>query len=306
MAMKLGYGFGWVIEADSDGKPTRVQHSGGWVGFRTFIDRDLESKRTLILLTNDSSSYFGQVLSSLRNIVSGKNVRTPKVLIATKLAEIIEAEGASAVAEKYRELRKTERRKIDFGERGITALADLYRERGELENAVAIYQLSIERNEKSANAQRGLGLCMIELGKRHLSKSLEIAPGNEEAITLLKSLGEKVAEAPDLSEEQLDEYVGEYNFTPEIAISVTRAKKVMSCQVTGQSAIEMRMVAKDRFTIDIVDAQIAFQRNEDGKVTALTLRPRWPRTNCGSSVGWKTPRMNTSTEAQAEWILRQG
>lgn len=267
---KTDYGFGWSIQ-EEEGKPVIVEHSGGWVGFRTFIRRDLKTNRTLILLTNDSSAYFGRVLSSLGDVVSGEEIKAPKMSIATKLAEIIENDGPAAASKAYYELRKTERRRFDFGERGLTDLADLYRDRGEFENAVAIYKLSVDRNKNSANAQRGLGLCMIELGKQHLQESLKLFPGNAEATEVLRQLGEDVAEVPDLSEEDLEEYVGEYQFTPEISITISRAAKVVSCQVTGQPEIEMQMVGKDRFTVDIVDAQFTFNRDDDGKIESVSI-----------------------------------
>jgi hypothetical protein len=44
------YGFGWnVREIDSN---TIVTHSGGWVGFRTYIFRDITNKHCVIVLTN--------------------------------------------------------------------------------------------------------------------------------------------------------------------------------------------------------------------------------------------------------------
>jgi N-acyl-D-aspartate/D-glutamate deacylase/CubicO group peptidase (beta-lactamase class C family) len=52
------YGFGWGI--DNEGK--LLSHTGGWVGFRTIIIRDLELKRTFILLDNSGQSYGHQLM----------------------------------------------------------------------------------------------------------------------------------------------------------------------------------------------------------------------------------------------------
>lgn len=62
-----GYGFGWMVVYE-DEKLVNVHHAGGWVGFVTYIQRDIEKDRTLIVLTNHSSRHFGRVLSGLRNI----------------------------------------------------------------------------------------------------------------------------------------------------------------------------------------------------------------------------------------------
>jgi len=52
---KTDYGFGWNIEEDS------VWHDGSWVGFRTFIDRFLQSRKTIIILTNTSCENLGDI-----------------------------------------------------------------------------------------------------------------------------------------------------------------------------------------------------------------------------------------------------
>lgn len=61
-----GYGFGWGIVEQSD-DTVAVSHSGGWVGFRTFIYRDLRHKTVSIVLCN-SASQLGKVLEVTRSL----------------------------------------------------------------------------------------------------------------------------------------------------------------------------------------------------------------------------------------------
>ncbi len=49
---KNNYGFGWGIANNGE----RVSHSGGWVGFSTYIQRDLNKQKELVILTNSSFS----------------------------------------------------------------------------------------------------------------------------------------------------------------------------------------------------------------------------------------------------------
>jgi len=49
---KSNYGFGWGIDESN----SRVSHSGGWVGFSTYIQRDLKEHLELVILTNSSFS----------------------------------------------------------------------------------------------------------------------------------------------------------------------------------------------------------------------------------------------------------
>lgn len=65
---ETGYGFGWGIDSKPETGKFQVSHSGGWVGFSTFIARNLSDRRTLIVLDN-SSSGVSAVLSSIRKIV---------------------------------------------------------------------------------------------------------------------------------------------------------------------------------------------------------------------------------------------
>ncbi len=59
------YGFGWGIE--NGGK--KLAHTGGWVGFRTAIERNVEKKTTLIFL---SSSSDGIAYPAINQVLTGK------------------------------------------------------------------------------------------------------------------------------------------------------------------------------------------------------------------------------------------
>ena len=48
-----GYGFGWAV-ADTKKYGKIVNHSGGWAGYSTFIERQLTNDKTIILLQNNS------------------------------------------------------------------------------------------------------------------------------------------------------------------------------------------------------------------------------------------------------------
>ena len=61
------YGFGWIIDSKPESNRFLVNHSGGWVGFSTFIARDISNRRTLIVLENSSSGIRG-VLSKISDV----------------------------------------------------------------------------------------------------------------------------------------------------------------------------------------------------------------------------------------------
>lgn len=59
------YGFGWSLQGDG----ISVAHTGGWVGFRTFILRDVEAGYDAVFLSNSSSDNRAGRLQQLRAIL---------------------------------------------------------------------------------------------------------------------------------------------------------------------------------------------------------------------------------------------
>lgn len=85
------YGFGWGVKYDKNGNVVDVSHGGSWVGFRTFIGRDLLNDRTLILLTNNSDNQIGRTVKIAGSIWKGEDYELPEEKIAIELsAETLE------------------------------------------------------------------------------------------------------------------------------------------------------------------------------------------------------------------------
>ena len=63
---KTGYGFGWGVARNGD--KFQVSHSGGWVGFITFIGRNITEKSTLIILTNHSSRHMNKIRDKISEL----------------------------------------------------------------------------------------------------------------------------------------------------------------------------------------------------------------------------------------------
>ena len=51
---KTGYGFGWMINNDNIAGNT-TSHSGSWPGYRTYIERQIDHKNTIIILMNNDN-----------------------------------------------------------------------------------------------------------------------------------------------------------------------------------------------------------------------------------------------------------
>lgn len=77
--------------------------------------------------------------------------------------------------------------------------------------------------------------------------------------------------AVDIKAEDLADYVGAYPLAPTFIITVRVVDGKLQAQATGQPPFMLTAEAKDRFFLTVVDAQISFTRDADGKVEGLIL-----------------------------------
>lgn len=68
------YGFGWAI-GDIPGVGKLVNHTGGWPGYATFIEKELDNDKTIIVLTNQEPVL--PYTKAVRNILNGIIVAAP-------------------------------------------------------------------------------------------------------------------------------------------------------------------------------------------------------------------------------------
>lgn len=76
----------------------------------------------------------------------------------------------------------------------------------------------------------------------------------------------RMSDEQELSPEQLDEYVGVYDYK-QAMMTVTRQGGQLVAQLEGQPAFPIFVSGKDKFEWRIVTAKIRFVRDKDGKVT---------------------------------------
>jgi hypothetical protein len=69
----------------------------------------------------------------------------------------------------------------------------------------------------------------------------------------------------------LRQYVGRYQLAPGAVFDITLHGGQLSAQLTGQPAIPVYPSAKDEFYYTVVDAQLSFKRDKQGKIDALVL-----------------------------------
>lgn len=99
------YGFGWGISEDGQ----VLSHTGGWVGFRTYLVRFLDKKQTLILLCNDGN-FHQQAIAM--DILAGK----PFTLPSTQLIQNVQLVDGTGMPARRASLRIVDDRIHEVGE----------------------------------------------------------------------------------------------------------------------------------------------------------------------------------------------
>lgn len=191
------YGYGWMIyEEDETAK--RVAHAGEAEGFRNYIERQLDDKNTIILLTNkgDATPWW-HIRTALRNILHNKPYEVPKKSIALKLHEIIKESNINEAISQYYVLKENNSDTYDFHEYHLNVLAYQLLWKKRIREAIDIFKLNVEAYPEASNPYDSLGDAYMvngdmELAIKNYKKSLELNPDNFNAILMLKKIDEKM------------------------------------------------------------------------------------------------------------------
>ena len=73
----------------------------------------------------------------------------------------------------------------------------------------------------------------------------------------------------DVSDSDLDSYLGDYQLTPELVVTITREGKQIYAQATGQSRLEAYAETNSKFFFKVIHASMEFVKNDEGKVTKM-------------------------------------
>ncbi len=87
-----------------------------------------------------------------------------------------------------------------------------------------------------------------------------------------------------LSEAELEAFAGTYELAPTFSIKVKREGAQLIAQATNQPAFSVTPYAANKFFVKVVDAQLEFTRNAEGKVESLILH-QGGRSMPGKRVG---------------------
>ncbi len=278
------YGYGWIMGklplGQSEETVPIIAHDGGINGFSTSIVRLIGDKHLIVLLDNTSQGRrLGQISRGIAGILYSKPYALPKKSVAEALAKTIAEKTAEAALKQYRELKQNQSDAYDFSETELNMLGYQLLALGKNREAIEIFKLNVEMYPQAFNTYDSLGEALMIAGDRALAiknykKSLELNPGNTNAVSKLAALEattitERVAIKADAS--TYGAYVGEYELAPNFIITVTKEDDRLMAQATAQPKWELFPQAPNEFFYKVVDAQITFVRNDQGHVTSLIL-----------------------------------
>jgi len=78
-------------------------------------------------------------------------------------------------------------------------------------------------------------------------------------------------QAVEIDEASLEQYVGEYDINDDARFTIRTRAGGLEAKLTGQSFFPVFPLGNDRFFYKVVDAELQFERNEDGVVDAVVL-----------------------------------
>jgi hypothetical protein len=125
----------------------------------------------------------------------------------------------------------------------------------------------------ASNPYDSLGEAYLADGQKELAlvnykKAAELDPSNANAALIVRRLEGKEVK---IDASLFDAYVGEYQVTPRLTLTITREGDKLFGQMTGQSKLAVEAVSDTQFTIPEVKANITFERDASGAVTGLVL-----------------------------------
>ena len=277
----MDYAYGWSVRDEQIGEegPTVrvIEHGGGINGFSTAFVRYPDEQNMIAVIDNTQGNADG-LAAQIARVLYDQPTELPKPEIARAVLGTFEEQGIEAGVAEYRRLRAELPDGYEFGENQLNRLGYYFLGEGDVETAIAVFELNVEQYPDAFNTYDSLGEAYREAGQIDLAvenyeKSLELNPSNENGRSALKDMGVGVEEAEELTLpiDRLERYVGEYEIQPGFVLTVTREGTRLFTQATGQPRFEIFAQSETRFYVKEFAAQLEFNLEGEGPAESITL-----------------------------------
>ncbi len=282
-AMGGKYAYGWFIterDIDGDGENEKViSHGGGINGFNTLISRVPENGQLIVLLNNAGGAPLPFMEEQIYKIVNGLEYDYPKKGIGLALYQKYQSDGIDAAVDWYKRLKEEDMLGTFYTDRSELNSLGYYlmSEEDDYNAAEKVFELNMNEYPDWFNAYDSYAEVLMEQGEKekaieYYEKSLEMNPANDNAIEMLKKMGvEYKAEEVKVPVNVMKKYEGTYELMPNFSITIRLDGEQLMAKATGQPEFPIFPKNENRFYYKVVEAQIEFNRDDEGNVTGLVL-----------------------------------
>ncbi|MCU0459311.1 MAG: serine hydrolase [Bacteroidales bacterium] len=243
------YGYGWFM-SEIQGSPT-IEHGGGINGYLTSSIYLPHEDVFVALFSNNNAKDPGFSAIRLAALAIGKPVPTTEIKVSEE--QLREYEGI------YANEKGTE----------ITIILDEGRLNGVRPGGSRRKMMPVEKDRFIFENS----LMYATFGRDASGKVISVESDDRGEIVKWNRTEKKIEikKEKSLSEELLERYVGEYQIQPGFSIAFTREGNRLFTQATGQQKFEIFAESDTKFFLKVIDAQVEFVADPDGKVNKIIL-----------------------------------
>ncbi len=275
------YAYGWGINKVPNGEANDslkvISHGGGINGFNTLISRIPADKNLVVLFSNTGGAALDDMSVAIRGILYNNPYEMPKKSLASVLLDDINKLGVAKAIAQFNEFNASGEYALNESEMNNAGYEFLQADK--VNEALAVFKLNIAAFPKSSNVYDSYGEALLKNGEKEKSienykKSIELNPANQGGIDVLKKLGVDTSDLIKeivIDEAILKSYVGRYELSPGFILEVTKDGNQLKTQATGQAQVDIFPKSENVFYLKVVEAQLTFNKNENGVVVSVTL-----------------------------------
>jgi hypothetical protein len=245
-----GYGYGWSV-GTFDGRPVH-EHGGGIHGFSAYVLRLPEHHVYVAVLSNSPEANASSLARKLAALAAGKPLVDPAPVQMTP-AELGEYAGVF---------------QFDDGKLTLTPMEGGLRLQADGGSPARLLPMARDqffvRDSFGRFAFERDAAGKVKSVKRTRFNGVDNGTRTDDPLP-------KARQEVQIDPKVFDAYVGEYQLAPNFVLSVTREGDRFMTQATGQAKVQVFAESETKFFLKVVDAQLTFVKDANGKVTGLVL-----------------------------------